>query len=248
MTSDHIVKSFDDQLNRLEHTIAEMGGLAESQLTEAIDALLKRDSDKAAQVAAADARIDDMETEVDQLAVNLLALRQPMASDLRAIVCALKTSAIIERIGDYAKNVAKRTAALAEVPPVPPAFPVARLGRVAQEMIKDVLDAYVSRDVEKADMVRERDKELDTLYTSIFRELLTYMMEDPRNITSCTHLLFVAKNIERIGDHTTNIAENVHFLVHGRFPLDERQKDDSSSFAVVRPATKGGEAGEGRAS
>jgi phosphate transport system protein len=248
MTSEHIVKSFDDQLNRLEHTIAEMGGLAESQLTDAIDALLKRDSDKAAQVAAADARIDDMETEVDQLAVSLLALRQPMASDLRAIVCALKTSAIIERIGDYAKNVAKRTAALAEVPPVPPAFPVARLGRVAQEMIKDVLDAYVSRDVEKADMVRERDKELDTLYTSIFRELLTYMMEDPRNITSCTHLLFVAKNIERIGDHTTNIAENVHFLVHGRFPLDERQKDDASSFAVVRPATKGVEAGKGRAS
>jgi phosphate transport system protein len=248
MTSDHIVKAFDDQLNRLEHTIAEMGGLAETQLADAIDALLKRDSEKAAQVAVADVRIDDMESEVDQLAVSLLALRQPMASDLRAIVCALKTSAIIERIGDYAKNVAKRTAALSEFPPVPPILPVARLGRLAQEMIKDVLDSYVSRDVEKAEMVRERDKEVDTLYTSIFRELLTYMMEDARNITSCTHLLFVAKNIERIGDHTTNIAENVHFLVEGRFPLDERQKDDGSSFTVVRPTPKGGNAVKGRPS
>lgn len=248
MTSEHIVKSFDEQLNRLEHTIAEMGGLAETQLADAVEALLRRDSDKAAQVAAADARIDEMETEVDHLAVSLLALRQPMASDLRAIVCALKTSAVIERIGDYAKNVAKRTAALAELPPVPPAFPVARLGRVAQEMIKDVLDAYANRDVEKAEMVRERDRELDTLYTSIFRELLTYMMEDPRNITACTHLLFVAKNIERIGDHTTNIAENVHFLVKGRSPLVERQKEDASSFTVVRPTTKGDEAVKGRAS
>jgi phosphate transport system protein len=248
MTSKHIVKSFDEQLNRLEHTIAEMGGLAETQLTDAIAALMKRDSEKAAEVAAADARIDNLESEVDQLALSLLALRQPMAADLRVVVCALKTSAIIERIGDYAKNVAKRTAVLVEFPPVPSAFPVARLGRLAQEMIKDVLDAYVSRDVEKAEMVRERDKELDTLYTSIFRELLTYMMEDPRNITSCTHLLFVAKNIERIGDHTTNIAENVHFLVHGKRPSEERQKDDASSFAVVRPVTKGDEAGRERAS
>jgi phosphate transport system protein len=248
MTSDHIVKSFDEQLNRLEHSIAEMGGLAETQLAAAVDALLKRDSDKAAEVAAADARIDEMEAQVDQLAISLLALRQPMASDLRAIVCALKTSAIIERIGDYAKNVAKRTGALAEFPPVPPAFPVARLGRVAQEMIKDVLDAYVSRDVDKAEMVRDRDKELDTLYTSVFRELLTYMMEDPRNITSCTHLLFVAKNIERIGDHTTNIAENVHFLVEGEFPPEERQKDDTSNFTVVRPKMNAGDPGKEHAS
>ncbi len=246
MTSEHIVKSFDEQLNRLEETIAEMGGLAETQLADAIDALLKRDTDKAAQVAAADVRIDAMEAEVDQLAVSLLALRQPMASDLRAIVSALKTSAILERIGDYAKNVAKRTAALAEFPPIPPAFPVARLGRVAQEMIKDVLDAYLGRDVEKAEMVWERDKELDTLYTSVFRELLTYMMEDPRNITSCTHLLFVAKNIERIGDHTTNIAENVLFLVQGKFPSEDRQKDDASSFTVVRPTATGGGGGGGR--
>jgi phosphate transport system protein len=247
MTSEHIVKSFDEQLNRLEHTIAEMGGLAETQLTDAIEALMKRDSEKAAEVAAADARIDEMESEVDHLAISLLALRQPMASDLRAIVSALKTSAIIERIGDYAKNVAKRTAVLVEFPPTPSTFPIARLGRLAQEMIKDVLDAYVNRDVEKAAMVWERDKELDTLYTSIFRELLTYMMEDPRNITSCTHLLFVAKNIERIGDHTTNIAENVHFLVKGKSPLEERQKDDSSSFTVVRPTTKRDEAAKGRA-
>ena len=248
MTSEHIVKSFDEQLNRLEHTIAEMGGLAETQLADAIGALMTRDNEKAAEVAAADVRIDHLETEVDHLALSLLALRQPMASDLRVVVCALKTSAIIERIGDYAKNVAKRTAVLVEFPPVPSAFPVARLGRLAQEMIKDVLDAYVTRDVEKAEMVRERDKELDTLYTSIFRELLTYMMEDPRNITACTHLLFVAKNIERIGDHTTNIAENVYFLIEGKMPPEERQKDDTSSFAVVRPTTKRDEAAKGRAS
>jgi len=248
MASEHIVKAFDEQLNHLDNIIAEMGGLAEVQLADAIEALMQRDSDKAALVAAADVRIDQLESDIDHLAVSLLALRQPMAADLRAVICALKTSGIIERIGDYAKNVAKRTAALVELPPVPPALPVARLGRLAQEMIKDVLDAYVRRDVEKAEMVRERDKELDTLYTSIFRELLTYMMEDPRNITPCTHLLFVAKNIERIGDHTTNIAENVHFLVQGVMPPEERQKGDASSFAVVRPITKGGEAGGERAS
>jgi phosphate transport system protein len=248
MASEHIVKAFDEQLNHLDNIIAEMGGLAEVQLADAIEALMQRDSDKAALVAAADVRIDQLESDIDHLAESLLALRQPMAADLRAVICALKTSGIIERIGDYAKNVAKRTAALVELPPVPPALPVARLGRLAQEMIKDVLDAYVTRDVVKAEMVRERDKELDTLYTSIFREFLTYMMEDPRNITPCTHLLFVAKNIERIGDHTTNIAENVYFLIEGKMPPEERQKGDASSFTVVGPKTKGDGAGKERAS
>ena len=248
MTSEHIVKAFDEELNHLDSIIAEMGGLAEVQLADAIEALMQRDSDKAALVAAADARIDQLESDIDHLAVSLLALRQPMAADLRAVICALKTSGIIERIGDYAKNVAKRTAALAELPPVPPAYPIARLGRLAQEMIKDVLDAYVSRDAEKAEMVRDRDKELDTLYTSIFRELLTYMMEDPRNITPCTHLLFVAKNIERIGDHTTNIAESVYFLVNGEMPPEEREKGDASSFTVGGPTAMGEKAGKGQPS
>jgi phosphate transport system protein len=240
MTSQHIVKSFDEQLNKLDNTIAEMGGLAEHQLAEAIDALVRRDVEKAAAVAAADIRIDRLESIVDQNAVALLALRQPMATDLRMVISALKTSGIIERIGDYAKNVAKRTLVLAELPPVPPGASIARLGALAQRMFKDVLDAYSARDVEKADLVRLRDKEVDALYTSIFRELLTYMMEDPRNITPCTHLLFIAKNMERVGDHATNIAENIHYMVRGEVFSEERPKSDESAFAVVTPGLPAG--------
>ena len=235
MGSEHIVKSFDDQLKRLENLIAEMGGLAEVQLAEAIGAMKARDLERAARITTADQKIDDLEVLVDQEAVAMLALRQPMARDLREIVGALKAASMLERVGDYAKNVAKRTAALVEMPPVPSAQTVVRLGYVAQEMIKDVLDAYIARDPDKAELVRNRDKELDALHTSIFRELLTYMMEDPRNITACTHLLFIAKNIERIGDHATNIAEVVLFIVHGRSPSEQRPKDDVTSFTVVQP-------------
>jgi phosphate transport system protein len=235
MASDHIVKSFDDQLKRLENLIAEMGGLAEVQLAEAIEAMSKRDLERAERITAADQRIDDLEVLVDQEAIALLALRQPMAKDLREIVGALKAASMLERIGDYAKNVAKRTAVLVEMAPVPSAQTVVRLGGLAQEMIKDVLDAYIARDADKAELVRQRDKELDALHTSIFRELLTYMMEDPRSITACTHLLFIAKNIERIGDHATNIAEVVGFLVHGRAPSDQRVKEDVASFTLVQP-------------
>jgi phosphate transport system protein len=191
-------------------------------------------------VAAADIRIDRLESIVDQNAVALLALRQPMATDLRMVISALKTSGIIERIGDYAKNVAKRTLVLAELPPVPPGASIARLGALAQRMFKDELDAYSARDVEKADLVRLRDKEVDALYTSIFRELLTYMMEDPRNITPCTHLLFIAKNMERVGDHATNIAENIHYMVRGEVFSEERPKSDESAFAVVTPGLPAG--------
>lgn len=232
---EHIVKSFDDQLKRLENLIAEMGGLAEVQLADAIEAMLRRDLDKAARVTAADERIDELEALVDQEAVAMLALRQPLAKDLREIVGALKASGMLERIGDYAKNVAKRTAALVEMPPVPSTQTVVRLGKLAQEMINDVLDAYIARDAEKAALVRQRDKELDALHTSIFRELLTYMMEDPRSITACTHLLFIAKNIERIGDHATNLAEVVCFLVSGHVPSGERPKDDTANYTVLQP-------------
>ncbi|MBK8906806.1 MAG: phosphate signaling complex protein PhoU [Rhodospirillales bacterium] len=235
MPSEHIVKSFDDELNTLENIIAEMGGLAEHQLAEAIDALIHRDVERARRVAAADVRIDALEARIDQRAVALLALRQPMATDLRFIIATLKISGIIERIGDYAKNVAKRCGALSEVPPQPPAVTVARMGRLAQQMVKDVLDAFRDRDVEKAEQVRARDEEVDALYTSIFRELLTYMMEDPRNITPCTHLLFVAKNIERVGDHATNIAETVQYVVRGEMPHDDRRKGDDSSLTVMAP-------------
>lgn len=235
MASEHTVKAFDEQLKRLDHLIAEMGGLAETQLANAIEALIKRDSESASRVVGIDMRLDELELEVDHHTVMLLALRQPMASDLREIIAALKTANILERIGDYAKNVAKRTGTLVEMPPVPPSLTIGRLGRLAQEMVKDVLDAYLARDVEKANMVRERDKELDALYTSLFRELLTYMMEDPRNITACTHLLFVAKNLERVGDHATNIAEITHFLVKGTVPTTQRPQDDETYFAVAEP-------------
>ncbi len=235
MTTEHIVKSFDEELNRLDGIIAEMGGLAEAQLADAIEVLATRDAEKASRVVTNDKRIDTLESEVDAQAQRMLALRQPMADDLRVVIVALKTSAVIERIGDYAKNVAKRTVALAQMPPIGPSRTIARMGRLVQEMIKNVLDAYLARDLAKADDVRVRDEEVDALYTSVFRELLTYMMEDPRNITPCTHLLFAAKNIERIGDHATNIAENVHFLITGEVLEDDRPKGDATSFTVVQP-------------
>ena len=241
MGSEHTVKSFDEELRRLDNMVAEMGGLAEVQLQSALEALIRRDTEKAAEVVTNDRRLDQLEAEVDQHTITMLARRQPMAKDLREIVGALKTASMIERIGDYAKNVAKRTAAIAEMPPVPSAQTVARLGGLAQQMVKDVLDAYLSRDVEQAKSVRARDRELDALYTSIFRELLTYMMEDPRNISACTHLLFVAKHIERIGDHATNIAEIVHFLVTGEMPTDERPRQDESEITIVSAHAASGE-------
>lgn len=235
VSSNHTVRSFDEQLNRLDNALAEMGGLAEHQLNQAIDALQRRDVDRAAQVAAADHGIDRREGDIDQLAVAILALRQPMGTDLRTIISGLKTAAILERVGDYAKNVAKRTAALSEVPPVPPATTIVRLGRLVQALLKDVLDAYAARDADTAEQIRRRDEDVDALYTSIFRELLTYMMEDPRNITACTHLMFIAKNLERVGDHATNIAENLLFIERGRTAFEERPKDDQSSYTVVSP-------------
>ncbi len=238
MTADHIVKSFDEELNNLDNILAEMGGLAEAQLADAIEALVSRNGERAERVIESDKRIDQLEHDIDVHVVRMLALRQPMADDLRVVIAALRTSSIIERIGDYAKNVAKRTVALAHTPPMGNSYAsVARMGRLAQEMIKNVLDAYLARDLESAQGVRDRDEELDGMHSSLFREMLTYMMEDPRSISPCTHLLFVAKNIERIGDLATNIAEQVHFLVAGEIPDDDRPKGDSSSFTVVDPET-----------
>ncbi len=233
MAQDHIVKSFDEELEKLNNVIAQMGGLAEAQLAESIEALVRRDGDMAALVAAGDKQIDALERKVESLAVRLLVLRQPVAADLRSVLAALKISGLLERIGDYAKNVAKRTIALSQMPPMEPTHTVARMAGVVQEMIKNVLDAYIARDAEKADDVRRRDVEVDALNTSLFRELLTYMMEDSKKITACTHLLFVAKNIERMGDHATNIAESVHYLVRGENPEDERLKNDTSSLTVM---------------
>jgi phosphate transport system protein len=244
MASEHIIKSYDEELRRLTGTITEMGGLAESQLAASIEAVVQRDSDLAAQVVETDARVDHLEHETGQLVVRLLALRQPMARDLREILAALKIASDLERICDYAANVAKRSIALNQSPPVRPVFALPRMARLAQVLIKDVLDAYVAKDADKALVVWARDEELDEMYSGLFRELLTYMMEDARNITASTHLLFMAKNIERIGDHATNIAETVYFLVHGS-PLNQaRPKGDRSSLAVVRPEDREPTAGE----
>jgi phosphate transport system protein len=245
MTSEHIIKSYDEELDRLKQIIVEMGGMAESQLAAAIEAVVRRDSDLAARIIEDDNKVDQLERDLDNLAVRLLALRQPMARDLREVVAALKIASDLERICDYAANVAKRSIVLAQSPPIQPAHALPRMAHLALRLVKDVIDAYVERDPDKALEVWNRDEELDEMYSSLFREFLTYMMEDPRNIGVYTHLLFMAKNIERIGDHATNIAEDLYYLIYGK-PLDQvRPKRDSSSLELVaseRPA--GRETGE----
>ena len=234
--SEHIVKSFDEQLTQLSQTIARMGGLAESQLSSAMDALVKRDSDLAGRVLHADNRLDDLESDIEHMAVRLLALRQPMASDLREVIAAFKMASDTERIGDYAGNVAKRALTLNQLPPLPAMSAVPRMARLVQSIVKDTFDAYTERDPDKALDVWHRDAEVDEIYTSLFRELLTYMMEDPRSITPGTHLLFIAKNIERIGDHATNIAETIYYLITGYEIEGGRPKGDTSSFETgVQP-------------
>jgi phosphate transport system protein len=215
MPNDHTVKSYDQQINLLTRKIIEVGGLVEQQLAAAIDALVSRNVEQAARVIEQDDRVDDLEEEIDTLAIRLFATRQPMAVDLRLIAMAMKVSNDLERIGDYATNIAKAAARLAKVPPLKPLYTIPRMGQVAQEMVKGVLDAYVERDTQKVLAVWHRDDEVDDMYNSLFRELVTYMLEDPRNISTCIDLLFVAKHLERIGDHTTNIAEKIHYMIHG---------------------------------
>jgi phosphate transport system protein len=235
MAAEHIIKSYDEELSRLNRMIVEMGGLAESQVAAAIDAVARRDSDLAARVIEGDEKVDQLERDMDNLAIRLLALRQPMARDLREIVVALKIGSDLERICDYAANVAKRSIALAQSPPIRPVHALPRMATLALRLVKDVIDSYVERDADKALAVWVGDEELDEMYANLFRIFLTYMMEDPRNIGSCTHLLFMAKNIERIGDHATNIAENVYYLVHGTPLTQARPKGDNSSIGVVIP-------------
>ena len=229
MTHDHIVKSFDTELQRLTGEIARMGEIAIAQLDAAIDVLQRRDSRAAERVVANDEAIDALEQEVSHDVLRLLALRQPMARDLREVYAALRISADIERIGDYAANVAKRSMALNQGAPVTAAQGLPALARLANALVGDATRAYLDRDADRAMAVRNRDVELDAQYTALFRELLTYMAEDPRQITACTHLLFMAKNIERIGDHATNIAENTWFLVHGEPLVGRREKADLTS-------------------
>ena len=225
-SSEHIVKSFDTELARLTGEIVRMGEIAVAQLEAAMDVLERRDSRAAERVIHNDDAIDSLEDMVGQDVVKLLVMRQPMARDLREVLAALRIASDIERVGDYAANLAKRSIVLNLAPPVAQARGLPALAELAAEIMREVIEAYRDRDPERAIIARARDAELDTLYTGLFRELLTYMMEDPRQITSCTHLLFMAKNIERIGDHATNIAENIWYLVHGDEAMPAREKRD----------------------
>ena len=227
--SEHIVKSYDEDLSQLNTMLAQMGGLVEQQLDDAIDALTRRDTALADRVIQNDDRVDALEHQIEERAILTIARRQPVARDLREIMVAIRVASDLERIGDLAKNTAKRTHAMSDQLPRKLMAGVTRMGRLAQVEFKNILDAYSRTDAEMAMEVWRSDEELDALYNSIFRELLTYMMEDPRNISLCTHLLFGAKNMERIGDHATNIAENIYYLVHGKPLTDERPKKDVTS-------------------
>jgi phosphate transport system protein len=232
--TEHIVSAFEDELVRLATKIAQMGGLAEEALGLAIEALERHDTVLARKVIDGDAKIDQLEREIEEQAIVMIARRQPMALDLREIMVAIRIAAILERAGDLSKNIAKRTFALDdESYPKTIIAGLTRMGRLALRQLKDVLDAYAQRDAVKALEVWNADQEVDDMYNSMFRELLTYMMEDPRNIGICTHLLFGAKNLERIGDHATNIAENVYYLVHGKPIEEERPKGDTTSVTPI---------------
>jgi phosphate transport system protein len=228
--SEHTMKAFDADLQDLARMVAEMGGLAEKQIADSVTALARRDATLAQRVIALDPAIDTLQREVEEKAILTIARRQPMAVDLREIVGALRVSNDLERIGDLAKNIAKRVVALgSDFHSHKVIRGVEHMAEMVLAQLKQVLDAFVRRDVDKAMAVWRGDEAIDAVNNSLFRELLTYMMEDPRNITFCTHLLFCSKNIERMGDHATNIAETVHYIVEGRAVVDERPKGESFS-------------------
>ncbi len=230
MASTHIFSAYDDDLKFLSRRISEMGGLAEQMGADAVRALVNGDTALAQKVISDDVILDHAEREINDKAIVTIARRQPMASDLREIMGSIRIAADLERVGDLGKNTAKRVIAVQSTGvPRKLARGLEHLSELALVQLKEVLDVYTNRSADKANAIRERDDEIDAMYTSLFRELLTYMMEDPRNITSCTHLLFCAKNIERIGDHATNIAETIYYMATGAQPEGERPKDDSAN-------------------
>ena len=234
--SEHIVRSFSQDLARLRNFLVEMGGLVENQLALATTALVESDADAATRAIAQDPAVDRLEREVEAAVIRMLALRQPMGVDLRLIVAAMKVSSDLERIGDYATNVAKRATVLVQFRLPFSMSGVAQMSRLVQENLKLVMDAVGENDAAKAAQVWRSDQAVDDLYNVIFRELITYMMEDPRSITPCTHLLFIIKNLERIGDHATNVAELIHYAVLGETLPEVRPKGDSSSaYSVLQP-------------
>ncbi|RFC63314.1 phosphate transport system regulatory protein PhoU [Fulvimarina endophytica] len=239
----HIVSSYEDELKYIVRRISEMGGQAERMLQQSVTALVKGDASIAQSVIADDVILDASQREVDEKAIMTIGKRQPIALDLREIVGAIRISNDLERIGDLAKNISKRVLAVHRHPqPGQLVRGIEHLSELAIDQLKDVLDAYATRDHERAAAIRESDEQIDAVYTSIFRELLTYMMEDPRNITSCTHLLFSAKNIERIGDHATNIAETVFYIRTGQEMVTERSKGDRSASVTQKSVEQAVEA------
>ena len=233
--TDHTVKAYDEELQHIGRTIAEMGGIAEQMLVDAIDALARADADLARKTVAADTRLDQLEREVEERVVLTIARRQPVAIDLRQLMGAIHIANDLERIGDMAKNIAKRSIKVNDDPRAPRAIVgLKRMSELVLAQLKDVLDAYARLDVERADYVWRRDAEVDALDDIVFRDLLTFMMEDPRNISFCTHLLFCSKNIERIGDHATNIAEKIHYLVTGlTLPVDRPRSVETQTKGIA---------------
>lgn len=229
----HILSAFDRDLEAIQALIMKMGGLVEAAIMDAATSLESRDEELAEKVRKEDRQIDELEELVNQEAARVLALRSPAATDLRTVLSVLKISANLERIGDYAKNLAKRTSVLVQMAPVGDSGgALRRMARAVADMLKDALDSYVQRDAELALDVRSRDRDVDQMYNALFREFLTFMMEDPRNITACMHLHFIAKNLERMGDHVTAIAEQVVYVVTGQMPEDSRPKGDRTSFVT----------------
>ena len=224
-SSGHTIKAFDEDLDRLRALISEMGGLAEHAIRESMRCLVTHDLDGAAKIVEDDKKLDALEIETERRAVQLIALRAPMAADLRDVVAAMKISSVVERIGDYAKNIAKRVPLLADRD-IEPLSLMPEMAKIATQMVHDVLNAFVERDADTALKVIERDKAVDDFYNSIFRTLLTYMMENPNNIGQSAHLLFIAKNVERVGDHATNIAEMVYYAATGQHIMDRPKGDD----------------------
>lgn len=235
MAGEHTVRSYDEELRLLTNTILQMGGLVENQIAASVHCITEHDSVAAERIIEADKPIDELELEVERLATRLLALRQPMAGDLRRVVGALRVASDLERMGDLSANIAKRTIALSRVREIPSLWMIPRMAEVVQQMAKTVLDAYVDNDLQKAESVWVRDEEVDEIYNSLFRQLLTYMFEDPRNITAATHLMFVAKNLERIADHTTNMAEVITYQQTGERLNGERPKADQTSTYAGPP-------------
>jgi len=231
MSEQHIQSVYDRDLESIQALIMKMGGLVEAQIINAAKSLEMRDEELAQQVRTGDTAIDALEEQVNEECARLIALRAPTASDLRTVLTVLKISSNLERCGDYAKNIAKRTSVLIEMQPVDgTANAIRRMAREVELMMKDVLDSYIQRDAELAEQVRQRDADVDQMYNALFREFLTFMMEDPRNITACMHMHFIAKNIERMGDHVTSISEQVVYLVTGAYPDDGRPKEDKTAY------------------